>query len=254
MIDRLEHSFDQQRAFVQHASHELRTPLAAIRTNIEVAELDPDVSAEEYRGLLETIKTQTARLTRLSEDLLILSANEEDRRTVEPIDLSAVCREVVEQLEGLAATRGILLRRSGGPVWAMAEPDGIFRCVFNLVDNAIKYSGDGANVTLAVADSPTQATVSVSDTGPGIAADQRDRIFDRFYRIDKSMSRRAGGAGLGLSIVRELAEGMGGSVSVTSQEGLGSTFIVHLALAPAEAFEDAPERMPEASQSAWLPV
>src|SRR6185312_6380135 len=133
MIDRLETSFDRQRQFVQDASHELRTPLAAIRTNIDVTELDPDATVEDYRELVETVKSQTTRLTRLSEDLLLLTSD--SRTSVEPdeIDLGSVAREVVRQLAQLAASRDLTLRVEGNPSLDIVTiGDLIYRCVFNL--------------------------------------------------------------------------------------------------------------------------
>jgi signal transduction histidine kinase len=229
MIARLETSFDRQRQFVQDASHELRTPLAAIRTNIEVAELDPDVSPEEYRALLETVKSQTERLTRLSEDLLLLSTS--DRETSEPevVDASGLTREVVSQLAPLASSRDITLGWQGiEDVDVAANSDVLYRCVLNLVDNAIKYSGAGASVVVRVDLDDDEAVLQVADTGPGISEAEAARVFDRFYRVDKGRSRREGGTGLGLAIVREMVEAMGGRVSLESQVGVGSVFSIHL--------------------------
>lgn len=229
MIERLEAAFEGQRRFVQDASHELRTPLAAIRMNIEVTEMDPDVSVEDYRTLLETVKNQTERLTRLSDDLLLLTTHEGEIPDVEAVSLAQIAAEVVGQLGPLAAQRRILLTtREGEDLSAMANADLLYRCVSNLVDNAIKYSGEGQSVTISWQADGRQAAISIRDTGPGIAADQRAHIFDRFYRIDRGRSRREGGSGLGLSIVRELTEAMGGSVTLTSDDGEGSTFTIRL--------------------------
>jgi len=235
MIARLERTFEQQRQFVQDASHELRTPLAAIRTNIEVAEMDPHLSEEEMRTLLETIKEQTARLTRLSEDLLMLSTNEREAPPVEPLPLLELAHDVARQLTPLAATRNVSIDVSGdGSVAGMANTDLLFRAISNLVDNAIKYSGEGKNVWVTVARKDGAAEIRVRDNGPGIPEEQRSRIFERFYRIDKGRSRAQGGTGLGLAIVRELIESMGGQISVESEVGKGSTFIVRLGEAPTE--------------------
>jgi signal transduction histidine kinase len=237
MIGRLEHSFEQQREFVQNASHELRTPLAAIRTNIEVTEMDPEVSPEEYRTLLETVKTQTERLTRLSEDLLTLSTAEREHQEIEPVSLSRLGREVVANLTSTAAARGTSLVLEGDDqLMAEANGDSLYRAVFNLVENAIKYSGDGSTVTVLSRRSGAFAEIAVADDGVGIPPETLPQIFDRFYRVDKGRSRREGGTGLGLAIVKELIQGMGGAVSVTSSPGAGTTFTVRL---PAST-EDAP--------------
>ena len=236
MIERLESAFEGQRRFVQDASHELRTPLAAIRMNIEVTEMDPDVSPEEYRSLLDTVKHQTERLTRLSDDLLLLTTQEGDVPGLESVRLDRIASEVVTQLSPLADQRSITLRTEGTePLTAIANADLLYRCVSNLVDNAIKYSGDGSSVTITTDREGNQVAIRVRDTGPGIPAEQREHIFNRFYRIDKGRSRREGGSGLGLAIVRELTEAMGGSVSVASTDGAGSTFTIRLPAATNDA-------------------
>ena len=243
MIARLQSSFERQRQFVQDASHELRTPLAAIRTNIEVTEMDPDVSPEEYRELLELVKGQTERLARLSEDLLLLSNEDRSGPITEPVPLPLVAREVVRQLSPLASARGVaLLVESPRDVWAMGSGDLIYRSVSNLVDNAIKYSGTGTTVTIITSSQVGQAVISVRDTGPGIAQDDALRVFDRFFRVDKGRSRREGGSGLGLAIVKEVIESMGGQVGVHPTTGGGATFYIRLPLAIESA--DARERVP----------
>jgi signal transduction histidine kinase len=232
MISRLETAFESQRRFVQYASHELRTPLAAIRTNIEVTEMDPEVSPEEYRELLDTVKVQTDRLTRLSDDLLLLTSTEAETPELEPVDAKQVCGEALAQLEALADLKEITLRlEAHGPTFAMAQADLLFRCVFNLVDNAIKYSGDGTVATVAVGEYKGMVQIEVRDTGPGIPIEYRSRIFDRFFRVDKSLSRKTGGSGLGLAIVKELVEVMGGTVELQSEMGAGSAFVLRFPVA-----------------------
>lgn len=235
MIGRLEHSFERQRQFVQDASHELRTPLAAIRTNIEVTEMDPEATPDEYRDLLATIKTQTERLTRLSEDLLLLTNDDGASVEKEPVDLGDLAMEVLSQLGPLAAARHVSLVRSVAErVEVETSPDLIYRCVLNLVDNAIKYSGEGSRVTLSVRSTLDGGIVQVADDGVGIEPQDIGRIFDRFYRTDKGRSRREGGTGLGLSIVKELVESLGGTVGAESAPGKGTTFTISLpAAAPA---------------------
>jgi len=229
MIDRIETSFERQRQFVQDASHELRTPLAAIRTNIEVTEMDPDASVEEYRSLLDTVKTQTARLTRLSEDLLLLTNGEKETVEREPVELPALAHEVVSQLGSLAETRNVTLAVEAPETSEIeTSPDLLYRSVFNLVDNAIKYSGEGSTVTVRVGGSDKEALVEVSDNGRGIPGDEVDKIFNRFYRVDKGRSRREGGSGLGLAIVQDVTEALGGKVSVRSEVGEGTTFTIRL--------------------------
>lgn len=249
MIGRLEHSFDRQRQFVQDASHELRTPLAAIRTNIEVTEMDAEATPDEYRELLGTIKTQTERLTRLSEDLLLLTNDDGAHVEKEPVDLSELGMEVLSQLTPLAAARNVkLVPVMSAGVEVETSPDLMYRCVLNLVDNAIKYSGDGSTVTLAVRAGQGGGVVQVADNGVGIAPEDLPRVFDRFYRTDKGRSRREGGTGLGLSIVKELVESLGGTVQAESAPGRGTSFTVSL---PATA-PQAPTRQRAAQADATL--
>jgi heavy metal sensor kinase len=229
MIGRLETSFERQRQFVQDASHELRTPLAAIRTNIEVTEMDPDVSVEEYRALVETVKAQTTRLTRLSEDLLLLTSGDNASLDPEPVNLAAIGYEVVKQLAPLAATRSVSLRVEGDEhLEVESNPDLLFRCVFNLADNAIKYAGEGAAVVVRVGQRGGAATLQVADNGAGIPEEELGRVFDRFYRVDRGRSRREGGSGLGLAIVQDVVRALGGTVAVQSAVGRGSTFTISL--------------------------
>jgi len=229
MIARLERAFDNQRRFVQDASHELRTPLAAIRTNIEVTEMDGDATLDDYRELLDTVKAQTERLARLSDDLMLLTTSDDGDVQTEPADAVAVATEVVAQLRPLANQRDVTLSIEAGPrLQARANADFLYRCLFNLVDNAIKYSGAGASVSVSVRQARSRIELGVKDNGPGISPADRLRIFDRFYRVDKGRSRREGGSGLGLAIVRELCEVMGGDVRVESTEGEGAQFTISI--------------------------
>ena len=241
MVDRLEHSFERQRQFVQDASHELRTPLAAIRTNIEVTEMDPEVSSEEYRELVTTIKGQTDRLTRLSEDLLLLTREDNDRLEREDVDVAALATEVIRELQQVANSRNVALATSFEPgLEVETTPDLLYRCVFNLVDNAIKYSGAGSSASVRTFSQDRVVTIEVADSGPGIPTEDLERIFDRFYRVDRGRSRREGGTGLGLAIVKELVESLGGTVKATSRLGHGSAFAIRLPQTP--PMELIPER------------
>ena len=229
MIDRIEGGFESQRRFVQDASHELRTPLAAIRTNIEVTELDDDASTDDYKVLMETVKGQTERLTRLSEDLLLLSTHQAEPLTLEPVDIGSLIATVNEELGPLADRAGVDLAATGDlRCEAIASPDLLYRCIFNLVDNAVKHSDEGASVVVDISCATSAPSVRVTDSGPGIPADALGHVFERFYRVDRGRARRHGGSGLGLAIVRELMEAMGGSVEADSTLGEGSTFTLHL--------------------------
>ena len=228
MIERIERGFEAQRRFVQDASHELRTPLAAIRTNIEVAEMASESENDEQRALLETVKGQTERLTRLSEDLLLLTAPQASLPlgTVNPGEIVGMALEELEPLAERADVR--LTADVRGACDAMASTDMLYRCVLNLVDNAVKHSGEGATVAIDAGCGGEQVWIRVRDDGPGIPREDLEHVFERFYRVDRSRVRGRGGSGLGLAIVRELMDSMGGSVEVESTPGQGSTFTLRL--------------------------
>lgn len=236
MIARIEESFENQRQFVQDASHELRTPLAALRANIEVAEMDGYISPEEYAELIEIVKSQTARLTRLTDDLMLLTTTEREVPEPEAVDVDAIANEVVRQLSPVAGKKDITIDVEGiRGTEAVANSDLLYRSVFNLVDNAIKYSTPGSRVRVRSSIVGGKVQIDVTDNGPGIAAADLSRIFDRFYRVDKSRARRQGGAGLGLAIVKELMRSMNGNVSASSVEGQGATFTLTLPIAARDA-------------------
>lgn len=234
MIARIEGGFETQRRFVQDASHELRTPLAAIRMNIEVAELERGADGGEA-PLLETVKAQTDRLTRLSDDLLLLTSPEAVAAPLDPperVDLRALAAAAAAELGPLAARAGVRLRVAGGPPHeALAAAAPLYRCALNLIDNAVKHSGAGAEVDIEAGADGDDAWLRVRDTGPGIPGADLPHVFERFYRVDRS--RAGGGAGLGLAIVRALMDSMGGSVTAASEAGAGATFTLRLPSADA---------------------
>ena len=234
MIARIEGGFETQRRFVQDASHELRTPLAAIRMNIEVAELERGADGGEAQ-LLETVKAQTDRLTRLSDDLLLLTSPEAVAAPLDPperVDLRALAAAAVAELGPLAQRAGVRLRVAGGPPHeALAAAAPLYRCALNLIDNAVKHSGAGAEVDIEAGADGDDAWLRVRDTGPGIPEADLPHVFERFYRVDRS--RAGGGAGLGLAIVRALMDSMGGSVTAASEAGAGATFTLRLPRADA---------------------
>ncbi|HET7293335.1 MAG TPA: heavy metal sensor histidine kinase [Vicinamibacteria bacterium] len=226
-LARLERSFDQLRRFTADASHELRTPLTALRSVGEVG-LRSARSEDEYREVIGSMLEEVDRLSRLADELLMLARAEAGgaRLRLEPVDLAALAREMVESLAVLAEERRQLLeaRDEGWPLVVQGDRLALRQALLNLVDNAIKYAPEGSCVTVATKAGAGGATLEVRDEGPGIPAEHRERIFERFYRIDKSRSREMGGAGLGLSLVKWAAEAHGGRVELETAEGGGSTF------------------------------
>ena len=225
-LARLERSFEQLRRFSADASHELRTPLTALRSVGEVG-LRNARTVEDYREVVGSMLEEVDRLTRLADELLTLARAEagEARLRMEPVDLSALVREVADRLSVLAEERGQALDACvDGAVMVHGDRLALRQALTNLVDNAIKYSPEGTRVILESGATADQAFVAVKDEGPGIAPEHRERVFERFYRVDKSRSREMGGTGLGLSLVKWTAEAHGGHVELESDEAGGSTF------------------------------
>ncbi len=231
MIARLEDSFRRQREFTADASHELRTPLTAIKGQIEVA-LTKQRSAASYEEVLRTVNEEVDRLIRLVRSLLTLARADAGQIALafEAVSLQSVVPGAVEQVRPLAAEHGVELRlSSNADAVVRADPDLLLQLLLNLLDNAVKHTPAEGIVSVSWRTIDGQVDLSVTDTGSGIAAEHLPRVFDRFYRADKARSRSAGGSGLGLSICRWIAEAHGGSISVESEPGRGSTFTVRLA-------------------------
>ena len=225
-LARLESSFAQLRRFTADASHEIRTPLTALRSVGEVA-LQGDRPGHEYREVIGTMLEEVDRLSRLADELLTLARAEAGHRHdhFEPLDLVVKASQVAEQLAVLAEERQqTLVVTADGPVTVEGDRIAIRQALVNLIDNAIKYSHEGAHVGVRVRTVNGAAIVEVEDDGPGIAPEHLEKIFDRFYRIEPSRSREMGGTGLGLSLVKLTADAHGGRVEVESALGRGSTF------------------------------
>jgi heavy metal sensor kinase len=233
-LGRLQRSFEQLRRFTADASHELRTPLTAIRAVGEVG-LREERAGAEYREIIGSMLEEVDRLAHLVDGLLTLSRA--DAGTVllarVPDNLGDVVREVVGQLGTLAEEkRQRLTVESPERVMARIDRTVLRQALVNLMDNAIKYTPEGGEVRIIVRDGAQGPTIDVSDTGRGISAEHRDRIFDRFYRVDRGRSRDLGGTGLGLSIARWAVEANGGRLELESEDGAGCTFRLSLPSGP----------------------
>ena len=227
MLDRLAQSFDLQRQFAGNAAHELRTPLAILQTKLELfAEEHPDMDAETAE-LVGALLEQLGRLTSLVRTLLemsnLLSVSRSDH-----IALAPLADEILADLTPLAQQNGVSLRAKCDDVCIIGSDALIYRLLFNLVENGIKYNRPGGSVTVSIHQEESMAVLHVSDTGMGIPPEYRDSVFQPFFRIDKSRSRKMGGVGLGLALVREIAVLHGGSVVVESSSDCGTTFGVTL--------------------------
>lgn len=233
MIGRLDLAFTQQRRFVADASHELRTPVAVIRNITDVALVQP-LSLDEYVTLLRDINAESERLGHLINDLLALARADEDQIPLdqEEIRLDLLACDVAATMEPLAVERNITLNlEKMEPATVKGDTARLIQVLMGLVDNALTYTNAGGTVDINVETHETSASFSVRDTGIGISAEDIPHIFERFYRADPARSRVAGGSGLGLAIVDWVVSAHGGSVSVESQLGQGSTFTVTLPLA-----------------------
>jgi signal transduction histidine kinase len=239
MLDRLAEAFARQREFVADASHELRTPLTVIRGQLEVLAAQPDPPPSEVKRVERLVQAELGRIMRLVEDLLLLThAGRTDFLVVEPVDLASFVTELWDGIRAMAPRRFELGVVPEGSL--RADPDRLAQALHNLVANAVDHTDvETGIVRLEVAAvRPDRIRFSVVDNGPGIPEAERERIFERFHRTDAARARSAGGAGLGLAIVRAIVTAHGGRVTVGTGIDNGSRFELELPgfqLAPAEA-------------------
>jgi two-component system sensor histidine kinase SenX3 len=224
-----------RRDFVANVSHELKTPMGALGILAEtlLGETEPEVAER----LARRIHHEAFRISRVIDDLIDLSRIESEQTLhLEPVDMDPVINEAVERVRAAAEQRGVEVQV------ATAEPDLVVlgdrrqltSAVFNLLDNAVKFSYEGSVVRVAPRTEGRELAIQITDSGVGIPARDIERIFERFYRVDPGRSRETGGTGLGLAIVRHVAANHHGSVQVDSREGEGSTFTLRLPLQPEE--------------------
>ena len=227
-------SFKEQQRFIADASHELRTPLAVLRGETEVA-LGKTRTVDEYQSSLALIQDEAERLSHIVEDLFILAREPIDKPAVlarETMSLNQTVRDCARAAEVLAVRKGVQLKleNSSASIALNGDQELINRLILNLLDNAVKYTPEGGEISLALERQNGNAEIVVQDTGIGIPEADQPRVFDRFYRVDKARSRALGGAGLGLSIVRWIVDVHGGEIGVDSAPGRGSKFTVKLPL------------------------
>lgn len=247
MLARLDNAFSTQKQFSANAAHELRTPLAVLQTNLEVFEKKQEPEMVEYQQLFTMIKEQTARLSQLVGTLLDMTNLKSVPRT-DHVSLEELVDEVFCDLDPVAEKAGISIHfdDSSSQDWHtdVHTPDAsalnnnirnitgsyvlLYRAVYNLVENAIKYNRPNGSVTVSVKEKNGQAMILVKDTGIGISPENQKKIFDPFFRVDKSRSRAMGGAGLGLALVDSIAKEHGGTVNVLESSETGSTIALML--------------------------
>jgi signal transduction histidine kinase len=227
MLDRLHRVFDAQRRFVANASHELRTPLAINRTILEVS-LEEPAASEDLKVLARALLGTSARHERLIEGLLLLAQSEQELTVRKPVDLHQVVRIVLEQLDLEHRKRPVTIHQDLRPAVAQGDPLFLERCVFNLLENAIKYNVRDGDVWITIREDGDTAIVTVENTGPLVPPYEVDDLFEPFRRLHGERVRSARGAGLGLSIVSAIVDAHGGTVTAQSRPEGGLTITMRL--------------------------
>ncbi|MCS7299938.1 MAG: ATP-binding protein [Fimbriimonadales bacterium] len=220
-----------RRDFVANVSHEFRTPLASIRSIAETIHDDPDMPHSTRQRFLSLIMQEADRLTRIADDLLTLARAESMQPVKEVFELAPLIQQALQEMEAEAQRHQVALHAEPLPnLQLLANRDQILQVLLNLLSNAIRYNKPQGSATVRAYRDGHQAVIEVADTGIGIPSEALPRIFERFYRVDKTRSRDEGGTGLGLAIVKHIVEAHGGSVEVESEYRVGSVFRVRLPL------------------------
>ena len=226
MLERLNTAFSAQRQFTGNAAHELRTPLALMQAQLELFSAEHPDMRPETAEFLTLLREQTERLIQMTRTLLEMSNLRQVARN-ERIQLSPMIEEIFTDLAPLSDKRGVTLTAEGNGIMTGSDAL-IYRLIFNLTENAVKYNRQGGSVRVSVTQKPEKLLLRVSDTGCGIPKEYQRSIFQPFFRVDKSRSREYGGAGLGLALVWEIADLHGGSVWVEESSDKGTTIAVEL--------------------------
>ena len=221
-----------RRQFVANASHELKTPVASLKTLVEAIQDSVHDDPETAGRFAARLSTESGRLTELIEDLMDLSRVEDPAEMrISEVDLSAVADDEARSFDDRARDAGISLKTSVAPgIRVRGDAQHLQLLIRNLLDNALRYTPSGGQVSLTLGAEDGEARIEVEDTGMGIPLQAQSRVFERFYRVDEDRARLSGGTGLGLSIVKNVAESHGGTVSVMSELDEGSIFTVRLPL------------------------
>lgn len=227
LLLRLEETFATQRQFSANAAHELRTPLAVMSTKFEVFEKNKNPDEADYKEAIGMARTQTDRLSHVIDILLEMTELQSAPKS-DSISLSEITEEVICDLVAVAEKKSISLVQDDGEARLTGSDTLVYRAIYNLIENAIKYNKEGGKVSVAITEDESFAKVIITDTGSGIAKEDWDRIFEPFFRVDKSRSRSMGGAGLGLALVKEIAVRHGGDVKVIESSNKGSSIELSL--------------------------
>ena len=227
MLERLSNTFRAQRQFSANAAHELRTPLAVMRTKLEVFEKNKKPSDTDYQETVNMIRMQTSRLSHVI-DILLEMTDLQSAQKQDHISLADMAEEVICDLTAVAEKKNITISQNSGTAEIIGNDSRVYRAIYNLVENAIKYNNPGGKVTVSIKEDNEYANVIIRDNGPGIAQEDWQHIFEPFFRIDKSRSRDMGGAGLGLALVKEIARQHGGDVYVIQSSKNGTEIALKL--------------------------
>ena len=231
LSQRLSRAFVMQRSFSQNAAHEFRTPLAVLKTRIGLFRKKQDFTPQATGAFLDILEGEVDRLSGMVDSLLKLTNLEQVPRT-DQVELQELLDQVAEDMSPLASGKGSVLLVDSAPGTITGSRELLRRALFNLVENAVKYGPEGGQVRICAELDGTDMVISVADQGPGIPPELRERIFEPFFRVDTARSRELGGTGLGLALVRAIAEVHGGSVSVEEGPAGGNQFLLRL---PAES-------------------
>jgi len=245
LLGRLERAFDSQRRFVANASHELRTPLTVDRAMLQVALADPNITLDSLRAACGEVLEAGREQERLIDALLTLARSQRGLDRKDPVDLAAVTSEVLHAHEPSAACGGLHVDASLGEATVPGDARLLYQLVSNLVDNAIRHNINGGRVQVTLATSTTEATLTVTNTGPPIAPDQVSRLLQPFQRGTPDRTASPNGLGLGLSIITDIAEAHGASLDVRSRPEGGLNITVSFPADPTLRSQD--ERQPVSS-------
>ena len=228
----LREAYEKQRQFAADASHELRTPLSVVMASAELLENDPSITSPFLKQVIADVHDEVKKMTKLVSDLLVVARSDNQALKLKIVrkDLVAVAEQTLRLMQPLADKKKIVLQSTGPKTLPVrADEQKLKQLMLILVDNAVKYTPAGGSVTVLLSE-PVEgwARFAVQDTGIGIAPEDQDRIFDRFYRVDKARSREMGGNGLGLAIAQDIVNLPGGKIRVQSEPGKGTMFTVDL--------------------------
>ena len=244
-VTSIEAAQKSRREFVANVSHELRTPLTSIQGYVETLIEDPHPSPETTLEFLGVILKNASRMNRLTEDLLALASVESPdyKLSLQPVRASVLLQDAIDSIGGIVVDSGVKLQSGGAPdALVMADPDAMHQVFGNLMENALKYAQSGKRIRAGARQLPSEVQFTIQDFGPGIASEHLERIFERFYRVDKARSRESGGTGLGLAIVKHIVQAHGGRIWAESELGSGAQFHFTLPLAPSP--QSAPQPAP----------